>query len=237
MTTCCRRTTSRRTRGRFWPIAPLPPISACTCCRGQRPRLWLGRHAADRRATGSDARDDEQPAAVSRSFYNWYDTRDLRPWTALRLLRGQRQSGGASARPGECLSGMDRRSPSRREPFAGIADALTLAREPCGSFPPTSDPGDHAPSGRRRTRCPRVRARSGALAPGELAEQLAHSASSCRDPGRHRASAGRRTQRRRGRRHTLLGGGGARLDRELAPRPRADGRGSRSLKRRLAASS
>src|SRR2546429_5656105 len=35
-----------------------------------------------------------------------------------------------------------------------------------------------------------------------------------------------RTQRRRGRRHALLGGGGARLARELAPRCRADRRAS-----------
>ena len=52
------------------------PLSAL--CR-QRPRLRLDRNARDRRAAGSDARDDGALQRFRGHFYNWYDTRDLRP--------------------------------------------------------------------------------------------------------------------------------------------------------------
>ena len=64
-------------------------------------------------------------------FYNWYDTRDLRPLDPqIRLLGRQRQSGRAPASRSPMPAGSGRvvRSTTARR-LAGIADALDLARE------------------------------------------------------------------------------------------------------------
>ena len=78
--TCFRRTTSRKNRSRCWPIGLPPPISDCTCCRWSPPAIsagWVSIETVERlEATLGTMNGLER---FRGHFYNWYDTRDLRP--------------------------------------------------------------------------------------------------------------------------------------------------------------
>jgi len=111
-------------------------------------------------------------------FYNWYDTRDLRPLDPRYV--SSVDSGNLAAHllalANACREWIDAPR-SRREPFAGIADALTLAREALRELP--ADQRTQVITHRQVEDALDVLASalgSGALASGELAEQLAHSA-------------------------------------------------------------
>ena len=99
---------------------PLPAL------RGQRPRLRLDRDDRDRRAAGSDARDDGRPAALPRPLLQL--VRHARPAPArpaLRLVGGQRQSRRAPDRARQCLPGVD------RPPAGGRRAVLPASTTPC----------------------------------------------------------------------------------------------------------
>ena len=138
-TTCCRRTTSRRTRSRSSRIARRRPTSASTCSSTvERPRLRLGRHDRHGRAAGSDARDDERPAALPRPLLQL--VRHARPAAArpaVRLVGGQRQPRRASDRARECLPRVERPPGGAAATCsAGIDDALApRARGRCAALP------------------------------------------------------------------------------------------------------
>ncbi|HEY4747582.1 MAG TPA: hypothetical protein VIH38_08450, partial [Steroidobacteraceae bacterium] len=111
-------------------------------------------------------------------FYNWYDTRDLRPLDPRYV--SSVDSGNLAAHllalANACREWID--APlSRREPFAGIADALTLAREALRELP--ADERTQAITHRQVEDALDVLASTlgnGALVSGELAARLAHSA-------------------------------------------------------------
>ena len=78
-TTCCRPTTSRRTRSRSSPTAPRRPTSACTCCRPS-PRATSAGPGRSRPSSGSKRRSRRcrRWPRFRGHFFNWYDTPDLR---------------------------------------------------------------------------------------------------------------------------------------------------------------
>ena len=115
-----------------WPTAPLPPISAFTCCPRRAPATsrWVGTAEAVERLEATLA----AMGGLDRfrgHFYNWYDTRDLRPLDPRYVSAvdsGNLAGHLIAAR--QCLPGMDRPRRSRHPVvIAGIEDALSLARE------------------------------------------------------------------------------------------------------------
>ena len=90
-------------------------------------------------------------------FYNWYDTQDsAAARSAIRLVGRQRQSGGASDRPRQCMPGVAHHPLTDERRLAGIADALEIIREEAERIArrPANADGDMAParSGDRRSR-------------------------------------------------------------------------------------
>ena len=139
-TTTCRPTTSRKTRSRSSPTAPRRPTSGLylLSALAARDLGWIGT-LDTRRAARGDARDAWRSLERFRGhFYNWYDTRDLRPLEPRYVstvdsgnLAGHlivlAQRVPRDDRCGRC-------SAARRS--AGIEDALLLARE---AAPPAAD--------------------------------------------------------------------------------------------------
>ena len=158
-TTCCRPTISRKTRRRRWRTAPRRPISVSISCRSSARATSAGsapREAVERlEATLATMSGMER---FRGHFYNWYDTRDLRPLDPqLRLVGRQRQSRRPSDRARQRLPRMaHRRSPIAARVLAGIADAVDLAREEAARLrdgPPDADGDAGASSTTRSPRC------------------------------------------------------------------------------------
>src|SRR5436190_1569865 len=111
-------------------------------------------------------------------FYNWYDTRDFRPLDPRYV--SSVDSGNLAAHllalANACREWID--APlSLREPFAGIDDALTLAREALRELP--ADQRTQAITHRQVEDALDALASAlgnGAVVPGQLAARLAHSA-------------------------------------------------------------
>src|SRR5207248_364210 len=111
-------------------------------------------------------------------FYNWYDTRDLRPLDPkyVSSVDSGNLAGHLLALANACREWID--APlSHREPFAGIDDALTLAREALRELP--ADQRTQAITHRQVEDALDALASTldnGAVASAELAARLAHSA-------------------------------------------------------------
>ena len=224
-TTRSRRTTSRRTRSRSSRIAPRRPTSASTCSRPS-PRTTSAGSGSSTPSSGSRRRSTRSNGLerFRGHFYNWYDTRDLRPLEPKYVSTVD--SGNLAGHLHRAARGVSRAARSARslgpEVLAGIADALLVLREALRSLSDdrrtltvTRQDLDDALDGRRR------RARRGSRdSPVAWAARLLDPRDARRHHGGHRAHAARGARRSPRRRAGRLGGGGARGGREPRARPR-----------------
>ena len=206
---------------------------------GERPRLRLDRNRRGRRAAGGDARDHERLARFRGHFYNWYDTRDLRPLDP------------------QYVSSVDSGN------LAGHLIALANACREWRALPPDAaarvSPASPTRSSSTREEAARLRdgRRTQTVTWRQLDDALAALASAVRQPlarrrryrdtarrarrrgrdhGRHRPGARHRARRRYRRGHAVLGAGARRRSIESHRRDLGRRRTQpRSLRARLAA--
>ena len=139
-TTCCRPTTSRRTRSRSSRTGPRRPTSASICCPPS-PRATSAGPARWRRSSGWRRRSTamQRLPAAPRAFLQLVrDARPARARPALRLVRRQRQSRRPPDRARQRLRGVASTLRPIRGP--GCATRCDLAREAvAASFAPESE--------------------------------------------------------------------------------------------------
>ena len=132
-----RRTISRKTRSRRSRTGPLPPISASTSCPCSVPVTSDG--AAPSRPSNDWKPRLETMGRLQRfrgHFYNWYDTRDLRPLDPAYVssVDSGNLAGHLIALASACREWM-RRPVAGGEVLAGIEDSLSLTRETLQGLP------------------------------------------------------------------------------------------------------
>ena len=152
-------------------------------------------------------------------FYNWYDTRDLRPLDPqyVSSVDSGNLAGHLIALANACREWIGRPL-AGPELVAGIEDGLNLTRETLQGLPDdrrTQTITRHELGDALDALAAALRPRP--TAAGGVRCTTGGSRASGHDHGRHRPNAGQRTWRRRRRRNAVLGGGDAAVDRESPP--------------------
>ena len=156
-------------------------------------------------------------------FYNWYDTRDLRPLDPryVSTVDSGNLAGHLIALANACREWKARPLAAERR-LDGVADALEITRAESGaSARRRPDPDRDPQPTRRRGRGRGARRATGAAFERRSCRATRGSSRRSRDHGRHRRSAGDRTRRRQRRRYAVLGASDSESDRRAPPRSRA----------------
>jgi cyclic beta-1,2-glucan synthetase len=152
-------------------------------------------------------------------FYNWYDTRDLRPLDPqyVSSVDSGNLAGHLIALANACHEWIDDAGADaevftghRGQPDPHAARLAGFARRPAHA-------DDHAASAARGARCARRRVARDAAAGEGHGRPVGGGRASGEDDGRHRSHAGERARRRCRRRNAVLGRGHSDRDRESSP--------------------